>query len=77
MNPQANAVSLNIEINGVASPASKGSAITLAGKPEDTNSITEPRKVVPITKTVRNVKPRFAYKLPASSIVVLKLRLRS
>jgi alpha-N-arabinofuranosidase len=39
VNPQSTAESLNIQINGVASLASKGTAITLAGKPDDTNSI--------------------------------------
>ena len=54
-----------------------GSAITLAGKPEDTNSITDPRKIVPITTTVRQIKPEFIYTMPPNSIVVLKLKGRS
>ena len=49
VNPQTNAVPLNIEINGVAALASKGTAITLAGNPEDSNSITQPKKIVPLT----------------------------
>ena len=77
VNPQTNAVSLNIEINGVTSLSSKGSAITLAGNPEDSNSITQPKKVVPLTTTVRGVKPSFIYTLPPNSIVVLKLKPRS
>jgi alpha-N-arabinofuranosidase len=76
VNPQTNAEPLNIEIKGIASLASKGSAITLAGKPEDTNSITEPKKVVPITTTVRQIKPDFIYTMPPNSIVVLKLKAR-
>jgi alpha-N-arabinofuranosidase len=74
VNPATNAVSLNIEIKGVAALSSKGSAITLAGELDDTNSITQPRKVVPVTTKVRDVKPRFAYELPPNSIVVLKLK---
>jgi alpha-N-arabinofuranosidase len=77
VNPQTNAVSLNIEINGVASLDSKGSAITLAGKPEDSNSITQPRNVVPVTTKVQKVKPRFTHTLPPNGIVVLKLKARS
>ncbi len=76
VNPQTNAVSLNIAINGVTSLASKGSAITLAGKLDDSNSITNPKNIVPVTTTVRGVKPGFTYKLPANSIVVLKLKAR-
>jgi len=76
VNPQPAAESLNIEIKGIGSLVSKASAITLAGKPEDTNSINQPRNVVPVTTTVRDVKPRFAYTLPPDSIVVLKLKAR-
>ena len=76
VNPQTNAVPLNIEINGIKSLAAKGSAITLAGNPEDSNSITQPKQVVPVTTTVRGVKPGFTYKMPPHSIVVLKLKSR-
>ena len=77
MNPQPNAESLRLEIKGIASLASKGSAITLAGNPEDTNSISHPRNVVPITTTLRHVQPVFTCTLPPHSIVVLKLKSRS
>ena len=76
VNPQANAVPLNIQINGVASLASKGSAITLAGNPDDSNSITQPKNVIPLATTTRGVKPDFTYTLPPHSIVVLKLKAR-
>ncbi len=76
VNPQTNAVSLNIEINGGGALTSKGSALTLAGNPEDSNSITQPKKIVPLTTTVRGVKPVFTYTLPPCSIVVLKLKAR-
>jgi alpha-N-arabinofuranosidase len=76
VNPQTNAVSLNIELSGVAALAPKGSAITLAGNPEDSNSITQPKKIIPLTTTVRGVKPVFTYTLPPHSIVVLKLKAR-
>jgi alpha-N-arabinofuranosidase len=77
VNPQTNAVSLNLEINGVAALVSKGIAITLAGNPDDSNSITQPKQIVPITTTVRGVKSSFTCKMPPHSIVVLKLRPRS
>lgn len=73
VNPQPTAEPLNIEIKGVTSLASKASAITLAGSPEDTNSISHPRNVVPVSTMVRHVKPQFFYTLPPNSIVVLKL----
>jgi alpha-N-arabinofuranosidase len=76
VNPQANAESLKIELKGVASLASTASATTLAGNPEDTNSIRDPRNVVLVTTTVRPVRPSFTYTLPPHSIVVLKLKSR-
>jgi alpha-N-arabinofuranosidase len=77
VNPQATAEPLKIEINGVASVASRASAIRLAGNLDDSNSITQPRKVVPVAMTERGIKPVFTYTLPPHSIVVLKLKARS
>jgi len=77
VNLQATAEPLQIEIKGVTSVASKADAAVLAGNLEDSNSITQPRKVVPVTTTVRGVKPVFTYTLPPNSIVVLKLKARS
>jgi alpha-N-arabinofuranosidase len=77
VNPQTNAVSLNIEINGVTSLDAKGSAITLSGDADRTNSLDHPRNVIPVTTTVRHVKPKFVYTLPPNSIVVFKLKVRS
>ena len=74
VNPQATAEPLNIEINGIKTLASKASAITLAGNPDDSNSITQPNKIIPVTTTVRQLKPDFAYTMPPHSIVVLKLK---
>jgi alpha-N-arabinofuranosidase len=77
VNPESNVVSLNIGIKGVKSLSSRGSAITLAGSPDDTNSITNPRNIVPATTTVRRLKPDFVYAMPPHSIVVLKLKAAS
>ena len=74
VNPQATAEPLNIEINGVKTLASKASAITLAGNPDESNSITQPKKIIPIYTTIRHLKPNFAYTMPPHSIVVLKLK---
>ncbi|MEJ0090118.1 MAG: alpha-L-arabinofuranosidase C-terminal domain-containing protein [Limisphaerales bacterium] len=76
VNPQTNAVSLSIEITGATSLASTGSAITLAGNEDETNSLDHSRNVVPVTTTMHSVKPQFTYQLPANSIVVLKLKAR-
>jgi alpha-N-arabinofuranosidase len=74
VNPQATEETLHIQINGVTSLAAKGTAITLSGCPEDTNSLQRPRNVIPVTSTVYHVKTPFEYELPPTSIVVLKLK---
>jgi alpha-N-arabinofuranosidase len=76
VNPELTPQSLSIEIKGVTSLASKATVITLAGNPEDTNSITHPTNVVPVTTTLRGIKPGFAYTLPPTSIVIIKLKAR-
>jgi alpha-N-arabinofuranosidase len=65
-----------IQLNGVTSLGSKGTAITLSGRPEDSNSITLPRNIVPVTTPLEHIKAPFTYTLPANSIVVLKLKAR-
>jgi alpha-N-arabinofuranosidase len=74
VNPQTTAEMLSINLNGITSVRSRAEAITLGGDPEDSNSLSQPRKVVPVTKTVHGVKPQFVYKVPPGSIVVLKLK---
>jgi alpha-N-arabinofuranosidase len=74
VNPQPTEQALNIFIKGVTSMSSKGAAITLSGKIDDTNSITEPKRVIPVTSVVKDIRPDFTYTLPANSIVVLKLK---
>jgi alpha-N-arabinofuranosidase len=72
VNPEPEPQRVELQING-ATLASKAKVITLAGCPEDTNSIERPRNVVPETSTFPHVGPRFQYPMPAYSIVVIKL----
>jgi alpha-N-arabinofuranosidase len=49
--------------------------VVLAGKTlDDTNSITEPDKVVPRTESVNGLGADFAREFPAYSVTVLKLK---
>lgn len=75
VNPDAAAVPLNVHIDGVRSLAGKAEAITLAGNIDDSNTITQPRNVVPVTTTVTGIKqPNFTYSVPPHSVVVLVLK---
>ena len=76
VNPGMTNVIVKIKINGVASLASTGTAVTLQGSPEDTNSINHPQNVMPITATLRDVKAEFSHTMPPQSIVLLKLKSR-
>jgi alpha-N-arabinofuranosidase len=58
----------------LASPA--GTAVTLAGDRQDTNSIDTPERVAPKTSQVTGVKSGFTYTVPANGIVVLELGTR-
>jgi alpha-N-arabinofuranosidase len=76
VNPQPTAEQLRIQLKGLSSLASKGSALTLTANPDDSNSIAEPRKVIPVVTEMRDPKPDFVYSPPPNSIVVLKLKTR-
>lgn len=76
INAHAQAEVLQIELKGVASVASKAEAITLSAPPEATNSIEQPRKVVPVRSTLNGAKPSFRHTMPPHSIVVLRLKTR-
>lgn len=76
VNPQAKAEVLRIHLNGVSTVKPTATAITLAAKPDATNSISDPNNVVPATSTANNVGASFGYTVPANAIVVLKIETR-
>jgi alpha-N-arabinofuranosidase len=75
VNRQSTPQPVKIEISGVASVKSKGAATVLkAEKPDDTNSITEPKKIVPVTEKARGLAANFTRTFPPFSITVLELK---
>lgn len=62
-----------ITIDGASGLAPIGKAITLSGKPEETNSITDPTHLVPVESDVPNVEASFSYTFPPHSVTVLQL----
>lgn len=65
--------SVQIQISGVA-VANKGQAIILkANSPEETNSIQEPKKIVPVSEKVKGLSGDFTRTFPPYSITVLEL----
>ena len=65
---------VKIEISGVASVAAKGTAIVLkAGSRDDTNTLQEPKKIVPVTEKANGLGTSFTREFPPYSITILEL----
>ena len=62
-----------ITIDGASGLASTGRAITLSGRPEETNSLTDPTHLVPVESEVSGVASTFSYTFPPYSVTVLQL----
>jgi alpha-N-arabinofuranosidase len=74
VNPRGTAHTVKLVLDGLGNVASEGRAITLhAGGPDETNSINEPEKIVPVTTPLNNVSSGFNYTFPAWSVTVLEL----
>ncbi len=68
--PQA----VRVELAGAGKVASEGKAIVLASaKKEDTNTIAEPTKVVPVTSRASGLGKQFSYSFAPYSVTVLVL----
>jgi len=68
---------VQVEISGVSIVEAKGQAITLSAKtPNETNSITAPSKIVPVTTNVDGLGANFTRTFPPYSITVLQMKTR-
>jgi alpha-N-arabinofuranosidase len=76
INPQPRPQPLAFTLAGVRSLAPQTTAITLSADPNDTNSIDQPMRVVPVTSEVAGLKPSFTHSIPPYSIVILRLNAR-
>jgi alpha-N-arabinofuranosidase len=66
---------INVQISGAPTIAAKGESVVLAaGGLNDTNSLTEPNKVVPRRESVDGLGASFERELPPYSITVLMLK---
>ncbi|MCU1260227.1 MAG: alpha-N-arabinofuranosidase [Bryobacterales bacterium] len=68
---------VRLEIAGLAGLERKGQMITLKGDgPDDTNSISAPAKIVPVTTPVDGISDKFSQTFPAYSVTVLQMKAR-
>jgi alpha-N-arabinofuranosidase len=74
VNTSGSARPITIHINGAPKLQPEGEMVSLVGKSlDDTNSIQDPRKVVPRTEKVGGLSADFTREFPAYSVTVLKL----
>jgi alpha-L-arabinofuranosidase len=69
------AQTVHVKISGVNDVENSAEAVVLsASSPDDTNSIQEPAKIVPVTSNVDGLGADFARDFPPYSITILKLK---
>jgi alpha-N-arabinofuranosidase len=74
VNTAATQQAVHVAISGASSVDGKGQAITLQGSgPMDTNSITEPTKIVPVTASVDGLSSDFTKTVPPYSVTIWEL----
>ena len=66
---------VNVEISGVKSVKSKAVATVMkADKPDDTNTLKDPKHIVPVTETTTGLGTNFTRIFPPYSITILELK---
>lgn len=71
VNPESSAQTLTIEIKGARVRETVLETV-LAASPDETNSIDQPTRVVPSTRTLSSIAPSFTHTFPPHSITVLR-----
>ena len=76
VNASSTPQSVDIKLNGAIHVNSKLTVTTLSGKTtQETNSIREPTKIVPVVSSIMNGGTTFTHSLPKYSIQVLDIEL--
>jgi alpha-N-arabinofuranosidase len=75
VNRLATPQSVKVEISGVPAVAARGTAIVLkANSLDDTNSLRDPTRIVPVSESVDGLGTEFTREFPPYSITVLELK---
>ena len=70
-------IAADVQLKGAGRVASQGTMIVLAGgKLTDENSIAEPRKIAPVTSSLKGLGGEFKHTFPPYSFTVLRLKTR-
>jgi alpha-N-arabinofuranosidase len=66
---------MQVNLKGITTVSADAAVTVIKGnKPEDTNSITDPEKIVPANSVLKGVKQNFEYILPAYSVSILQVQ---
>jgi alpha-N-arabinofuranosidase len=77
VNASGKALKVRVEIVGVSSVQPDGRVIVLSSaRPEDTNSLQDPEKIIPVESALTGAGANFEYIFPPYSISVLQLQTR-
>lgn len=74
VNPSATALPMKIDLRNSAPLAATGVALTLLADPKDTNTLENPKKVVPVRSEISGVAPTFNHTFAPNSITVIELK---
>ncbi|MBC7535367.1 MAG: alpha-N-arabinofuranosidase [Ferruginibacter sp.] len=78
VNTTAKKQAIKINLDGIAKVATDATIIVIKGsKPEDTNSITDPLKIVPVSTTIQGISKSFTRSLDPYSVSILQLHISS
>ena len=74
MSPAKTAETVNIDLKGAKQVSPNGVSVVLtSANPQDTNSITDPEKIVPVTSKINGIGASFSQTFAPCSINVLQL----
>jgi alpha-L-arabinofuranosidase len=77
VNAAAEPITTELKLNGVASLASPAQATVLSSeKPTDENSLKEPTKVIPVSKTINTSGTSIQNEFPGNSVTVIRVKAR-
>ncbi|HEY8659785.1 MAG TPA: alpha-L-arabinofuranosidase C-terminal domain-containing protein [Hanamia sp.] len=68
---------IKINLDGAENVLPEATVVTLkSDKPTDTNTINDPKKIVPVTSTVKGVRKNFSQSFPPYSVTVVQIQTR-
>ncbi len=77
VNASSSAQTVAIKLNGAARVSNKATVTTLGGRTtQETNSISEPTRIVPVVSSIANAGAAFSHSVPMYSIQVLDIDLK-